>query len=170
MKRFLLALLLSGVAFGEHLVLGDVTLTAEEAEDLYTQTKQHSNKERGNSQAVTQITTWIENAKPLTNGPEELAVIDQFINVVRQLGIRRQEINWAGQPTPRTTKQKFIDRAVADAQIVVDNAQITLEVLTEPGDEGTQEEIDIATAELTAATTALTAAQAATLDDFVVTP
>ena len=163
MKQLLLALLLSGVAFGEHLVLGDVTLTAEEAEDLYTQTKQHSNKERGNSQAVTQITTWIENAKPLTNGPEELAVIDQFINVVRQLGIRRQETNWAGQPTPRTTKQKFIDRAVADAQI-------TLEVLTEPGDEGTQEEIDIATAELTAATTALTAAQAATLDDFVVTP
>ena len=163
MKKFLTFLLLSGVASAMH--LGGVALTTEEAEDLYEQTRQHSNKVRGNSRTVVQIEVWFEEAKSLANGPEEVAVIDNAINIVRAIGSRRAEQNWVTKPTPTSIKQKFIDRAVAEAQSVNDEAQKNFdEVSTDP--EAVQEEIDAAQATLTDAQTALTAAQAVTIADF----
>ena len=173
MKKLIAGVLIafSGIAFGaSHIILEGIHLTETEAQTLYNAVSRHAKMENREATNVTKFTLWLEESKSLINSdvPDELAAIDNAINLVKILGLRGAAQRWVEQPNARMIKQASIDRSVLIAQQEVDQSVAHRDSLILEGAE--QSAIDIVTAELTVAEETLTAAQALTIEDFIGPP
>ncbi len=146
----------------------DINLTDREVKQLLTAKKQQTVSLERSGNTALRIELWFESKRHLAETPTQNTRIDNAILVARFLLQKEQKLNFDNPPTARIIKQETIDDAVRVAQVQVAGATKKHSDLVAAGAD--QADIDAAQVEVNDTTTILIAAQAVTVEDFIITP